>query len=170
VFNYSIYKPKEERVMKKSIVVLTLGIAASLFVGCERLKNMKTSLTDPKGTKAASSNASGVYEMPFEVSVGGQKAVVKGGNDTFGRVQSPVTEDAEIEIHTDCKDAIINIFFGNEKGEPQAGGKTIVIMAKGNKCKISDRMDKKKFEMKPGYYLMNVVAKGNTSRVVFQLK
>ncbi|BDS06371.1 hypothetical protein NT6N_14110 [Oceaniferula spumae] len=104
---------------------------------------------------------------PFDVTIGGQKAVMQEGNILFAVIENPVKPDALLEIETEAPMLIINAFEVKENGEVMAPGQQpAIIFARTTKStKLDATMDKK--PLKPGRYLINVVANGATSRVVF---
>lgn len=104
---------------------------------------------------------------PFDVTIGGQKAVMQEGNILFAVIEKPVKANAVLEIDKEAPMLIINAFAVNEKGEAmQPGQQPAVILAnKAKSVKLNATMDKK--PLRPGRYLANVVAHGGTSRVVF---
>lgn len=104
---------------------------------------------------------------PFDVTIGGQKAVMQEGNILFAVIEKPVKANAVLEIDKEAPMLIINAFAVNEKGEVmQPGQQPAVILAnKAKSVMLNATMDKK--PLRPGRYLANVVAHGGTSRVVF---
>lgn len=104
---------------------------------------------------------------PFDVKLGGQKAVMGDWGDLFAVVKEPVKPDAILAIEKEVPMLIINAFPCKEDGTIlMAGAPAAVIFAnKTSEVKLDATMDKKKLQ--PGTYLMNVVADGKTSRVVF---
>ncbi|MGB0993159.1 MAG: hypothetical protein ACPG32_11915 [Akkermansiaceae bacterium] len=104
---------------------------------------------------------------PFDVTIGGQKAVMQKGNILFAVIEKPVKADALLEIKKESPTLIINAFAVNEKGEVMLPGQqpAIFFKQKAKSTKLNATMDKK--PLKPGRYLINVVAHNTTSRVVF---
>lgn len=104
---------------------------------------------------------------PFDVTIGGQKAVMQEGNILFAVIEKPIKADALLEINKEAPMLIINAFACKENGEVMAPGQQpAVIFARNTKStKLNATMDKK--PLKPGRYLANIVAHGGTSRVVF---
>lgn len=104
---------------------------------------------------------------PFEVTVGGQKAVMQEGNMLFAVVEKPVKPDALLALEEVSPMLIVNAFPCKEDGTVlNTGAPAAIIFAKETKeVKMNATMDKK--ALKPGTYLMNVVAHNKTSRVVF---
>lgn len=152
--------------MKKMSMLALFAIAALSLVltGCESMKKA--------GLCCGLCSSSSEGSNPFDVSVGGQKA----GNysNNCAKIAKPVLGDAELEVHLKPEsDVIINIFKCNNMKECKVASGTqaevIIIKNKGTKIKLSDKM-KDKAPLKPGCYLMNVVANGNTSRVCFEVK
>ncbi len=106
--------------------------------------------------------------LPFDVTLGGQKAEMADGNDLFAPIEEPVKADAVLELEAEVPMLIVNAFPCKEDGTVVESQAAAVIFAKDTKqVKLSDTMDKKKLE--PGNYLANVVANGKTSRIVFQV-
>ncbi len=106
--------------------------------------------------------------LPFDITLGGEKAVMADGNDLFAQIDKPVTADAVLELEAEVPMLIVNAFPCKEDGTVLEGQPAAVIFAKETRqVKLSDTMDKKKLE--PGNYLANVVANGKTSRIVFQV-
>ena len=103
---------------------------------------------------------------PFDVVVGGQKAVMKDGNGLFAVVENPVKADDAVELAEESALFIINAFSCKEDGTVVEGQPAGVIFGQKTKVvKLNATMDKK--PLGPGTYLMNVVAHNKTSRVVF---
>lgn len=106
--------------------------------------------------------------LPFDLTLGGEKAVMEKGNELFAQIDKPVKADAVLELEAEVPMLIINAFPCDEDGTVQEGQPAAVIFARETKqVKLSDTMDKKK--LKPGTYLANVVAEGKTSRIVFEV-
>lgn len=105
---------------------------------------------------------------PFEVKVAG--LAPKETGLAFAIASEPVSNDAEVEALTAVGDLmILNIFPCDDKGTIGAGVKPEVIMANGsNKTRLNLTMSRNK--LAPGTYLMNIMAGGNTSRVLFKIK
>jgi len=104
---------------------------------------------------------------PFDVTIGGQKAVMQEGNILFAIIEKPVQADALLEIEKEAPMLIINAFAVNVKGEliEQAAQASVIFTQKTKSTKLNATMDKK--PLKPGRYLANIVAHGGTARVVF---
>ena len=103
---------------------------------------------------------------PFDVVVGGQAAVMNDGNDLFAVVEKPVKPDDAVELAEASPLFIINAFSCKEDGTVEEAQPAGIIFAQNAKLvKLDATMDKK--PLKPGTYLMNVVAHNKTSRVVF---
>ena len=104
---------------------------------------------------------------PFEVTLGGQKAEIGEWGDLFAVVKEPVKADAVLSLEKEAPMLIVNAFPCKEDGTIlMDGAPAAVIFANQTKeVKLDATMDKKK--LAPGTYLMNVVANGKTSRVVF---
>ncbi len=104
---------------------------------------------------------------PFDVTIGGQKAVMQEGNILFAVIEKPVKVDSLLEIEKEAPMIIINAFACKENGEVMAPGQqpAVILANKAKSVKLNATMDKK--PLKPGRYLANIVAHGGTSRVVF---
>lgn len=104
---------------------------------------------------------------PFDVTMGGQKAVVQKGNALFAVIEQPIEPDAVVALEKVSPLFVINAFLCQEDGTVLDTGAPAAIVFKQNvkEVKLSETMDKK--PLRPGTYLMNLVAHGSTSRVVF---
>ncbi|BCX47102.1 hypothetical protein HAHE_10100 [Haloferula helveola] len=106
--------------------------------------------------------------LPFDLSLGGEKAEMADGNDLFAQIDKPVKPDAVLELDAEVPMLIVNAFPCKEDGTVVETQAAAIIFAKETKqVKLSDTMDKKK--LPPGNYLANVVANGKTARIVFQV-
>ena len=107
---------------------------------------------------------------PFDVTIGGQKAVMQDGNILFAVIEKPVKANALLEIEKEAPMLIINAFAVNEKGEVMLPGQqpAAIFAQKAKSVKLDATMTKQ--ALKPGRYLANVVAHGGTSRVVFVIE
>ena len=106
----------------------------------------------------------GIY--PFKVTVGGQEAKMKNKGDLFAVIDKPVKADALLKIEKPSDLLIVNAFIRQEDGTVANGTTPAAMFAqKTDQVKMNATLDKK--TLKPGRYLMNVVAHGKTSRVVF---
>lgn len=103
---------------------------------------------------------------PFDVTLGGTKAVAKEGNEIFAQVDKPVAPDAVLALEKEVPMLIINAFPCKEDGSVEEAQPAAIIFAQNVKeVKLDATMDKKK--LAPGMYLANVVAESKTSRIVF---
>ena len=106
--------------------------------------------------------------LPFDITLGGQKAVMQDGNELFAQIDKPVKADAVLELDEEVPMIIINAFPCKDDGTVLETQTAAIILGNNTKqVKLSDTMDKKKLE--PGTYLANVVANGKTSRIVFEI-
>lgn len=106
--------------------------------------------------------------LPFDVTLGGEKASMAEGNELFAQIDAPVPADAALELDAEVPMLIVNAFPCLADGTVQEGQPAAVIFAQNTKqVKLSDTMDKK--PLAPGTYLANVVANGKTSRIVFEV-
>ncbi len=107
---------------------------------------------------------------PFDVTIGGQKAVVQEGNMLFAVIAKPVKADSLLEIEREAPMLIINAFACKENGEVMAPGQqpAVIFTRKTKSTRLNATMDKQ--PLKPGRYLANIVAHGSTARVVFVIE
>lgn len=106
--------------------------------------------------------------LPFDITLGGVKAEMKGENDLFAEIPKPVAADAVLALEREVPMLIVNAFPCQEDGTVLQTRTAAVIFAnKVSEVKLDATMDGKKLE--PGTYLANVVAEGKTSRIVFQV-
>ena len=106
----------------------------------------------------------GIY--PSKVTLGGREAMIQKKGDLFAVIAKPVTTDAFLEIEKQSELLIVNA-FRREEDRTVASGTTpgAMFAQKDDQVKLNASLDKK--VLKPGRYLMNVVAHKKTSRVVF---
>lgn len=105
--------------------------------------------------------------LPFGVSVGGQAAEVV--NEAYAKVPGPVAADAAIVCDVSADMIIINVFPSDDAGNVDSSAQAKIIMIQGgNSAGLNQTMDGS--TLTPGWYLMNVVAGSDTSRVVFQVQ
>ncbi|MBK1829874.1 hypothetical protein JIN77_04000 [Verrucomicrobiaceae bacterium R5-34] len=135
--------------MIKTLILLSAFLIASLHAQDSGADNKRPTL------------------YPFDVTIGGQKAVMQEGNILFAVIENPVKPDALLEIEQQAPMLIINAFKVNEKGEVmQPGQQPAIIFARNTQStKLDATMDKQ--QLQAGRYLANIVANGTTSRVVF---
>lgn len=106
--------------------------------------------------------------LPFDLSLGGVKAVMEEGNILFATIGEPVEADAELKLQKKVPMLIINAFPCDEDGTVHEGQPAAVIFIKDtDKVKLDATIDGK--VLKPGTYLANVVAESKTSRIVFTI-
>ncbi len=107
--------------------------------------------------------------LPFAVIVDGQEALPGENASKFGKISDPVSNNAEIDIDDNSGMVIINVFPSDSNGNATAGTTPSVIIIQGdNKSTLDKTMDQKK--LKPGAYVMNIIASGKTARVFFHVK
>ncbi|MES2438953.1 MAG: hypothetical protein V4584_07795 [Verrucomicrobiota bacterium] len=107
--------------------------------------------------------------LPFDVTLGGQKAQMKDQNDLFAVVEKPVKPDANLTISKNAPILIINAFACKEDGSVDQNTPAAVIFAQNTATTpMNATMDKQ--PLKPGTYLMNIVAHQATARVVFTVE
>ena len=118
------------------------------------------------GWAAAQDPLDTVGSYPFKVTVGGQEAKIQKKGDLFAVIAKPVKTDALLKIEKQSDLLIVNAFRREEDGTVASGTTPAAMFAqKADQVKLSATLDKK--ALKPGRYLMNVVAHRKTSRVVF---
>jgi len=107
---------------------------------------------------------------PFDVKIGGQKAVMQKGNILFAVIEKPVKADALLEIENQSPMLIINAFKVKPNGAVMQPGEqpAIYFVKNAKSVKLNQTMDKK--TLSPGRYLLNIVAHGTTARVVFLIE
>ena len=109
-------------------------------------------------------DTAGIY--PFKVTVGGQEAKMQKKGDLFAVIAKPVKTDALLKIEKQSDLLIVNAFRREGDGTVANGTTPAAMFAqKADQVKLNATLDKK--VLKPGRYLMNVVAHSKTSRVVF---
>ena len=88
----------------------------------------------------------------------------------FVVIEKPVKPDAPVTIEKKSPLFIINAFACKEDGSVMAPGQqpAVIFNQNARETRLDATMDKK--PLKPGTYLMNVVAHGTTSRVVFSVE
>src|SRR5690606_28827981 len=105
----------------------------------------------------------------FEVTLGGQKAVMQDENAVFAVIEKPVKAAAELVIEEEAPMLIVNAFACKEDGTVEQNAPAAVIFVQNTASVTMDTtMDKQ--PLKPGTYLMNIVAHGATARVVFTVE
>ena len=106
---------------------------------------------------------------PFTVKIGEQEAAMKDRNDLFAVIAKPVKANAELKIDEPSDLLIANVFPCKEDGTILKGNHAIAIFGqKTETLKLDASLTKE--PLKPGTYLMNVVAHGATSRIVFTVE
>lgn len=105
---------------------------------------------------------------PFKVTIGEQEAVMKNPGDLFAVIEKPVKADDLLKIDKKAEILIANACPCKEDGTILDGKDVIAIFAQ-NSDVLKLEATLKKEALKPGTYLMNVVAHGTTSRVVFTI-
>ena len=103
---------------------------------------------------------------PFKVTIGGQEAKMKDDGDLFAIIEKPVKASDLLKVEKKADFLIANACPCKEDGTILDGNHIIAIFAQ-NADSLPLVGSLKKEPLKPGTYLMNVVAYGTTSRVVF---
>ncbi len=161
---------KKEKEMKSISLVLAC-VMLTAVTGCKLLDSIKTKSQNLKlssGTPQSQSSAKS-YELPFGVKIGGKAAVAK--NDICAAIPGSVTNNSEIVVDAKTDDMIIiNVFPCREDGSVPSGTKcrSIILIKKGSNKTTLDK-GTENVVLPKGTYIMNVVAQGNTARVVFTL-
>ncbi len=105
---------------------------------------------------------------PFDVTLGGQLAVVKGDPTTtiFAEIEKPIAADADFEVSGDPGLLIVNVFPLEANGAVKEGvTPKVIVVPSGTVASMGAFMDGTKLE--PGLYGANVVFANATSRVKF---
>ncbi len=108
---------------------------------------------------------------PFPVKIGGQAAELVEGGVTHAKIMKPVAANAPMTVENVSGNIIVNIFASDENGnvtQENQGKATVLMFAADSSKGINDKLTGP--DIKPGFYLANVVGGGKTSRVVFQVK
>ncbi len=107
---------------------------------------------------------------PFDVTLGGQIAETGDLGDLFAVIKEPVEADAVLAIDQDAPVLIVNAFPCKEDGTILMDGAPAAVLFAQNasEVRLDATMDGKR--LAAGTYLMNVVASGKTSRVVFTVR
>jgi len=148
--------------MKKLLMIPVIMAFAALFVSADE----EPAVEKPTAEEPAEPVKRPML-YPFDVTIGGQKAVMQEGNILFAVIDKPVKPDALLEIQKKAPMLIINAFKVKPNGAVMEQGEqpAIYFVKEMNQVKLNATMDKK--PLQPGRYLINVVAHGTTSRVVF---
>lgn len=123
-------------------------------------------------TAVLGSSASGADDppmfYPFKVTIGEQEAKMKDPGDLFAIIEKPVKAADLLKIDKEADFLIANACPCKEDGTILDGNHVIAIYApKAKSLPLISTL--KKEPLKPGTYLMNVVAHGKTARVVFTI-
>ncbi len=160
----------------KPVLHLLCAAACLLFVvGCADLMDKispkeESSATPPKTEPTAPADAAGASALPFDVTIGGQKAALAAATAAHATIANPVSADADIEVGVPADMVIINVFPCDAAGAVATGAQpAIIIINKGQKGALNATMDKK--PLAAGKYLANVViTEKGTARVMFDVK
>lgn len=107
--------------------------------------------------------------LPFGVTVGGQAAAKVEGDSNFAHLPGPVSAGAALGVKEVTGQVIVNIFPSDNKGVVAQGAQPAILLFDAKETKSIDaNMANQK--LPSGWYAANVVAGGNTSRVLFQVK
>ena len=120
------------------------------------------------GASARAEEGEAPLFYPFTVKIGEQEAEMKDRNDLFAVIAKPVKADAVLKIEKKSDLLIANACPCQEDGTILQGNKVVAIFGQNTEMlKLDATLTKK--PLKPGTYLMNIVAHGTTSRVVFTI-
>lgn len=121
---------------------------------------------------ALGSSASGADDppmfYPFKVTIGEQEATMKNPGDLFAIIEKPVKAADLLKIDKKVEFLIANACPCQEDGTILDGSNVIALFAP-NADSLPLKATLKKEALQPGTYLMNVVAHGKTSRVLFTI-
>lgn len=105
---------------------------------------------------------------PFKVTIGGQEATMANKGDLFAVIEKPVKSGDKLKIEKKVDMLIVNACPCKEDGTI-FDGKDVIPIYGQNTDTLPLVATIKQEPLKPGTYLMNVVAHGKTSRVVFTI-
>lgn len=124
-------------------------------------------LTGMLGTAQAQAGRSPIY--PFDVRVGGQLARVDSEYAVFARLPSPVRSTAEVAVDTFPGTLIINAFPSNDSGDAVDTSQSAVVLAQdATRARLDQTMNGQR--LSSGSYMLNIVAGGQTSRVLIEVR
>jgi hypothetical protein len=107
--------------------------------------------------------------LPFGVTLGGQAAAKKDGDGNFAHFPAAVPAGAAMGVKGVSGQVIVNTFPSDDKGTVSNGAQPAILLFDAKESKSIDaNMSSKK--LPSGWYAANVVAGGNTSRVLFEIK
>lgn len=106
--------------------------------------------------------------LPFGVTLDGHPAVKV--SEVYAIVAEPVPANAQLVADVQADMIIINVFPSDDKANVDSSAQALIIMIQDgtNTTTMDKSMDGRVLE--PGTYLMNIVAGGDTARVVFTVK
>jgi hypothetical protein len=140
--------------------VLLMGIT-----GCELAQKIGRKAESLTETPALAND----YPMPFAVKVGGQATSKK--NSLCSQIANPVANNAELAVDVKPnKMIIVNIYPSDANAKIPQGAKCLILLIKKGETKTTLDKTTSKEKLKPGIYLMNITAAGNTARVMFTVK
>ena len=107
--------------------------------------------------------------LPFDLSLGGQKAEMADGNDLFAPIPEAVTPDATLKLEKKVPMLIVNAFACAADGTVDEATPALVLFVRdATEVRLDQSLDGRK--LAPGTYLANVVADGTTARIVFRVE
>jgi len=109
-----------------------------------------------------------VDPLPFEVTIGGQKAEKSEEVSNVAVLKHPVKANAKIELKDIEGQVIINAFPSDAQANPETGAQPMIIMFKDGKGKLSDITGGGK--LKSGNHLLNIIGGGKTARILIEVK
>ena len=105
---------------------------------------------------------------PFKVSIGEQEATISDPADLFAVIAKPVKASDLIKIEEKAEVILANASPCQADGTV-LGGEAVVNLFVQNSDSLGLVATLKKEPLKPGTYLLNVVAHGKTARIVFSI-
>lgn len=119
------------------------------------------------GVAQAQGGRSPIY--PFDVRVAGQLARLDSEYAVFARLSSPVRPTSEVAVDTHPGTLIINAFPSNEAGDAVDTSQSAVVLAQdATRARLDQTMDGQR--LSSGSYMLNIVAGGQTSRVLIEVR
>lgn len=104
---------------------------------------------------------------PFKVKLNGHEAAKSSETALFATIAKPVPANASIEVAATGQ-VIVNAFQCDADGNPIQAGVTAVLIFEAPKGSLDKTLDGKPLEK--GKYLANIVAGGETSRIIFDVE
>jgi len=146
--------------MKKSIFLFSIAaFAVMIYTGCATKV-----LTPEEKAVIAKTNA----QLPFQIKIDENSA--RPNTTIAALIEEPVSATSEIICNIVNNDLINITFMPCDKDGIVVPGKkpALILLRDSNKTTLDQTVDKK--QLKPGYYLMDVTAGDQTSRIVIEIK